>query len=92
MILIRIFVFLFLLKVCTYAVVTSSCLVWFLIFDLYIYMFLKLNPLHDTSAMAKGGLEAVCNLREWPGSTMMVPRDNFQCNVTRAATKTDPKY
>ncbi len=42
-----------------------------------IYIYLKLDPLRDASAMAKGGSEAACYLREWPGSTMMVPRDDF---------------
>ncbi len=61
------FLYVFLLKVCTYAVVNSSCLVWFLIF------FWKLDPLHDASATTKGGSEVVCDLRERPGSTMIVP-------------------
>jgi hypothetical protein len=42
--------------------------------------------------MAKGGSEVVCDLREWPGSTMMVPQDDFRCVVTVAATETITEY
>jgi hypothetical protein len=42
--------------------------------------------------MAKGGLEVVCDLREWPGSMMIVLQDNFQSDVTVAATKTVLEY
>jgi hypothetical protein len=42
--------------------------------------------------MAKGGSEVVWDLRERPGSMMMVPRDDFLNNVTVAAAKTIPEY
>jgi hypothetical protein len=42
--------------------------------------------------MAKEGLEVVCDLREWPGSTMMVSRDDIQSDVAIAAAKTVLEY
>ncbi len=71
------FLCLFFTEICTYAVVTSSCLVWFFDIIIIIIIFWKLDPLCNASAMAKGGLEVVCDLRERPGSTMMVLRDDF---------------
>ncbi len=75
------FLSLFLLKICNYAVVTSSCLVWFLIF------FGSWILCAMLAQWQKGAWKLFR-----PESTMMVLQEDFWRVVTVAAAKTVPEY